>query len=169
MSQHLQVDGLDFKFDDDWMVAKFDDWSFYRKQFSRMRNEIKSIDLIAASPDKTSYFVEVKDYRVHRRTKPSDIGDEVSAKVFDTLAALLPAQVNANDEEERKLAYRMLRGKRLKVVLHLEQPAKHSKLFPRTIDPANVVMKLRQRLKPIDAHPAVTNMAQMHGMPWVVT
>ncbi|MEO5338378.1 MAG: hypothetical protein H7841_16035 [Magnetospirillum sp. WYHS-4] len=97
MTQDFKVDGLMFSFDGDWHVGKYDEWSFYGSQFSRMRNGIKAVDLLAVSPDGTAFFIEVKDYRRHRRTKPSDIGDEVAQKVFDTLAALLPAWVNGTD------------------------------------------------------------------------
>jgi hypothetical protein len=110
----------------------------------------------------------VKDYRVHPRTKPSEVSDEVSQKVLDTLAALLPAKVNANDADEQATAGTLLTAKKLRVVLHLEQPKKHSKLFPRAIDPANVQQKLRGLLKPIDAHPIVSEMIAMRSLPWAV-
>ena len=77
-------------------------------------------------------------------------------KVCDTLAALLPAALNGGDPAETAIARKALRAKKLRVVLHLEQPAKHSKLFPRAIDPAHVLLTLRRLLKPIDAHPIVT-------------
>jgi hypothetical protein len=57
----------------------------------------------------------------------------------------------------------------LRVVLHLEQPATHSKLFPRAIDPANVLMKLRQLVKAIDPHPLVVETHQMASLSWSVT
>jgi hypothetical protein len=57
---------------------------------------------------------------------------------------------------------------KLKVVLHLEQPNKSSKLFPRIYDPANVKEKLRQLIKPIHAHPKVTEMGMMNGVEWTV-
>ena len=49
---------------------------------------------------------------------------------------------------------------RIRLVLHLEQPAKHSKMFPRAINPANVRLKLRKRLKAIDPHPIVVEKVQ---------
>lgn len=169
MTQLLSVDGIVFEFEDNWVVGKYDDSAFYRKQFSRMRNGIKSVDIIACAPDRTAYFIEVKDYRTTRRTKPSSIDDEMCVKILDTIASLLPAKIKANDFDERKLAAAAIKSRRLRVVLHLEQPASHSKLFPRAIDPANVQMKLRQTLKPVDAHPLVTESGRMHGLAWAVT
>ncbi len=168
--QTFKVDGLTFSFvDDDWRVSKYDDWSFYQNRWKQMRNAIKAIDLLVCTSDGTTWFVEVKDYRRHRRIKTIDLADEVAAKVFDTLAALLPARVNGDVALEQHVAARALAATKLRVVLHLEQPAKHSKLFPRAIDPANVQQKLRQQIKPIDAHPIVCEMSQMpSALPWKV-
>ena len=163
MQRHL-VDGLYFNFPDDWHVSKYDDWSFYRNQFSRMWNGIKSLDLLAISPSKTAWLIEVKDYRVYQRTKPSELSEEVGKKVFDTLAALLPAKINADEVQEKTISRRILGVTGLRIVLHLEQPAKHSKLRPRAINPADVKMKLRQILKPIDAHPILSEMASMGSL-----
>jgi hypothetical protein len=133
-----------------------------------MWNGIKSLDLLAINPEKVVWLIEVKDYRLYQRTKPSELSEEIGKKVFDTLAALLPAKVNA-DAGEAAIAKRMLGANRLHVVLHLEQPAKHSKLRPRAINPADVTMKLRQILKPIDAHPKISEMANMGNLLWSVT
>jgi hypothetical protein len=168
MQRHL-VDGLYFNFPNDWHVSKYDDWSFYRTKFSRMWNGIKSLDLLAISPAKTAWLIEVKDYRLYQRTKPSELSEEIGKKVFDTLAALLPAKVNADDAEEIAISKRILDANKLRVVLHLEQPAKHSKLRPRAINPADIQMKLRQILKPIDARPILSEMASMGSLQWSVT
>jgi hypothetical protein len=165
----LSVDGLAFDFPDPWEATKYDDWSFYRNQFVRMWNGIKSVDLLAIDPDKTVWLIEVKDYRMHARTKPSDLGDEVAGKVFDTLAAILPAKVNANDAEEARLAKAVLGAKKLRVVLHVEQPAKHSALRPRAINPLDVQQTLRLKLKPVDAHPFVAEKIRMGSLAWSVT
>jgi hypothetical protein len=133
-----------------------------------MRAGIKAVDLLALEGEHTAWFVEVKDYRVHPRTKPSDLSDEVSQKVFDTLAALLPAQANANDAGERGMANAVLRATKVRVVLHLEQPAKRSRLRPDAISPSDVAQKLRRLLKPIDAHPAVVEKSQMGAIQWRV-
>jgi hypothetical protein len=164
----LLVDGLSFDFPASWEASKYDDWSVYRHQFSRMWNGIKAVDLLAVDPDKTAWFIEVKDYRMHPRTKPSELSNEVAHKVFDTLAAMLPAKVNAYDVEEMRLATAVLGAKKLRVVLHLEQPAKHSALRPRGINPLDVQQALRLVLKPIDAHPFVAETSQMGSLVWSV-
>lgn len=167
--QCYDVDGLNFYFPDDWKVSKYDDWSFYRNQFGKMRNGIKSLDLLAVDPNKTAWLIEAKDYRTHQRTKPSDLAGEIAHKVFDTLAALLPAKIHANDAGEKEMARAVIGSHDLRVVLHLEQPTKHSKLRPRAIDLANLKIKIRGLLKPIDAHPQVVEMATMATLGWTVS
>jgi hypothetical protein len=169
MTHRCVVDGLNFDFEDGWLITKYDDWQFYRRQFGRMRNGIKAIDLLVCAPNRIVYLVEVRDHRAHIRTKPSELSDEIMAKVFDTLAAMLPAKINGRDGNERAVAARVLSANSLKVILHLEQPVQDSKLFRRAIDPADVQMKLRQRLKPIDPHPKVCEMGRMYDLSWSVT
>jgi hypothetical protein len=167
--QTLLVDGLTFEFPDSWILGRYDQWSFYRNRFSRIGNGLKALDLLAVSPSRVAWLVEVKDYRVHQRTKPSNLAEEVSQKVLDTLAAILPSKINGDDPDEVRISTRVMRAIQLRVVLHLEQPAKHSKLFPRAIDPANVHMELRRKLKAIDAHPVIAEIAYMHGLEWNVS
>jgi hypothetical protein len=132
----------------------------------KLRDGIKALDLLVCSSDGTAWFIEVKDYRRHARTKVIDLVDEVAGKVYDTLAALLPARASGDDAHETSVATAALAARRLRVVLHLEQPATHSKLFPRAIDPAKVRQKLRQQIKPIDAHPIVCETTRMGTLPW---
>jgi len=164
----IDVDGLLFDFPTPWHVSKFDDWAFYRRQFSRMWSGIKSIDLLAVDPEKTAWFIEVKDYSEHVRANPSDLGDEVAHKVFDTLAAMLAAKLNGNDAEEIEMATAVLGAKRLRVVLHLEQPVKHSSFRPRAINPLDVEQRLRALLKPVDPHAVVVESSRMGSLAWSV-
>lgn len=112
--QRHNVDGLNFDFPDDWQVSKYDDWSYYRNQFAKMWNGIKSLDLLAVDPVQTAWLIEVKDYRVNQRTKPS-------------------------------------------------------KLRPQAINPADLKQKIRQLLKPVDAHPIVVGMTTMGALGWNVS
>jgi hypothetical protein len=167
----FNVDGLTFTFPDDWQVSKYDEWSYYRNQFGRMRNSIRAVDLVAKAPDRTVWLVEVKDYRHPNAAIPSleDLALVAWDKVYDTLAALLPASLLANDPDERGLARGLCRGSALRVVLHVEQPMKRSVLFPRGgIDPANLRMKLKQMLRPIDPHALVASSGLMVNLPWGV-
>lgn len=165
---HVEVDGLLFMFPDAWLTGKFDEWVFYRAQFSTMWDGIKAIDLLAVDPDQTAWFIEVKDYRLFPRTKPTELADEIAHKVFDTLAALLPAKTSASVLEEKSLAGAVLRARKIRVILHLEQPAKPSRLRPRAINPADLTLQLRIKLKPIDTHPFVAEKSNMGSLNWTV-
>lgn len=75
-----------------------------------MHDGIKAVDIIAIDPQKTVWLIEAKDYRTHRRSKTIPIIDEIWQKVFATLAALLPAKVNASSGEENDFAAKILGG-----------------------------------------------------------
>jgi len=165
----INVDGLIFEFPDGWQIGKYDEWSFYRNQVLRMRDGIKALDLLAVDPDKTTWLIEVKDYRTNPRTKPSDLPEEIAHKVFDTLAAMIPAKIYATNPDEQQLARAISASQKLRVVLHLEQPAKHSKLRPCAINPADVQQKTRQLLKPVDAHALVVEIGEMRKLAWHVS
>ncbi|MFZ2755027.1 MAG: hypothetical protein WAZ48_16485 [Lysobacteraceae bacterium] len=164
----IEIDTLMFTFDTNWKCQKTDEWAFYRRHFSKIMSGIKSVDCIAIDTAAVAWLIESKDYRLFSRTKPSEISEEVAKKVFDTLAMLLPAKNNASKQEESEFAREVCGCNKLRVVLHLEQPAKHSKLFPRAIDPADVMQKMRQRLRSIDAHPIVSEIGNMRGLSWAV-
>jgi len=159
---------LTFNFLNGLQATKYDDWSFYRNQFSGAFGGTKAIDIICIDGPRI-WLIEVKDFRVNIRTKPTDLGEEIAFKVRDTLAGLLAASCNANDPDEKSMANRALKCKRIRVVLHLEQPGKHSVLFPRAINPSNIQLKLKQLLKAIDAHPVVTDKNYLNGTNWTVT
>jgi hypothetical protein len=158
---------LTFEFPAGWDVAKLDDWSFYRNQFLKVCNGTKAVDILAIEPGQAcAWYIEVKDYRRHVRTKTVHVADEIACKVRDSLALLAAASVN--DDVEKAQARLALRCQDIKVILHLEQPAKHSKLFPRKIDLANTQQKLRQLVRAIDPHALVREMNLMHGCEWTV-
>ncbi|RLT38303.1 MAG: hypothetical protein DWI57_12275 [Chloroflexi bacterium] len=165
----MQVESLSFQFPDTWAVTRYDDWSFYKNRFKDACGGNKAIDLLALDPvDRTLWLIEVKDYRRHPREKVIELWDEIALKSRDTLAGLVAARFNGEDAE-RKQALRSLQARRLRIVFHLEQPEKHSKLFPRSFDPANIQQKLRQIVRPIDPHALVVEKNQMGQVLWVVT
>ncbi len=94
---------LTFQFPDGWQATKFDDWRFYRNQFQKVCGA-KAIDMLVIASDHCMWVIEVKDYRVHPRTKTIALPDEVACKVRDSLAALVAARVNANDEGEKQIS-----------------------------------------------------------------
>lgn len=164
----IRIDKLIFEFPDDCTVSKFDDWDFYTKQFqSTLGGGVKAVDLIAIDKRGTAWFIEVKDYRAHLRTKPSCIAEETAEKIFDTFAALLPAKLNGKVLSEVLFVESLHRVTALKAVLHLEQPTP-STLFPVPISPVNVQMKLRRLLRAIDLQPVVCDMSSATNHGWRV-
>ncbi len=160
---------LRFSFGESCLAEKYDDWSFFCNQFQNTCGGAKAVDIICLSRN-TSWLIEIKDYRQHKRTKPQDIGDEVALKVRDTLAGLVAAKMNANDSNEKNFAKKALQSKFIRVVLHLEQPEKHSRLFPRAIDPAAVKQSLKRQLRAIDAHPSIVHKNNLSSyMDWKIT
>lgn len=161
---------LTFTFKTGAQASKYDDWSFYRKQFQQgCFTDNKAVDLLCEL-DREAWLIEVKDYRAHARTKVLDLADEVALKVRDTLAGLVAASVGANDAAERAFAGRMVRARRMRVVCHIEQPAKGSRLRPRVIELDKLKQKLRTLLKAVDAHPIVMDRSSTaNALPWTVT
>jgi hypothetical protein len=161
---------LRFDFVNEWDVSKPDGWSFYRNQFQQIVSGTKAIDILAIEPTGTAVWcIEVKDYRDHPRTKTVGVAEETAAKVRDSLALFAAARFNANDAGEKASSTRALTANHIRVVLHLEQREKPSKLFPRKIDLANVQQRLRQLVKSVDPHACVRESSDMQGCPWGVS
>ncbi|WP_457573180.1 hypothetical protein [Desulfolithobacter sp.] len=159
---------LTFVFEEGWQVTQLDDWSFHRKQFQSVGGGSKAVDILAMGPNDIAWFIEVKDYRQYRRTKILELVDEVAIKVRDSLACVYACQANANDAGEKGFAAAAVRRKKIRVGLVLEQPKNHSRMFPRTFDPAKVQQKLKQLIKAIDAHPVVAEKANQEKLPCIV-
>ena len=167
----IQEGDLTFSFETNGgsLASQYDTWSFYRNQFISVCNGTKAVDFIYVDNNKkTAWFIEVKDYR-HPDTehiKPSELGEIVAFKVRDTLAGLAAASCNANDSQEKRLAKQVLKSQRFRVVLHMEQPQRRGK----AIDPADVLQKIKQRLKAVDAHPSVVHQGNLKpDMNWTVS
>lgn len=166
--------GLAFDFDDDWSPAKLDDWAYYQggtgrgNGFKDCCQGNKSVDIAALQKStRTLWLIEVKDYRVHARTKPVAVWEEVAVKTRDSLACLLSARMKASGGEQA-LAAKYAKAHFIRVVLHLEQPTVHSRLFPRVFDLSHVMQRLKQLVKPIDAHPWVVDRASLREGLWSV-
>ncbi|MBO1926313.1 hypothetical protein J3998_01880 [Thiomicrorhabdus sp. 6S2-11] len=160
---------LNFRFSRaDDCATKYDDWFFYRKQFNGAFGGTKAVDIVFIDTCQT-WLIEVKDYRNNPRTKTIDLGEEIALKVRDTLNGLIAAKHNATDADEKRFARKALAKHQFRVVLHLEQPRKKSKLFPKAIDVSKVQLKLKQWLKALDAHPNVVDKGSLKAaMPWIV-
>lgn len=164
----LQEGLLKFYFPDHWLISKYDEWPFYKNQFQYSCLGCKAVDFLAFDTErKELWLIEVRDYRVHRRSKEITMWDEMALKTLHTLSGLVAAKVNSTDET-KSFAEHSVACTRLRVVLHLEQPKHHSKLYPRIFNLADVQQKLRQLLKPIDAHPRVMEIDRMPNVAWTV-
>lgn len=127
------------------------------------------MDFIGWEPnERTLWLLEVKDYTTNRREKSLNIDDEIATKVRDTLAFLLGASAMAAPDSAKTDAFATscLPPKKIRVVLHLEQPCKPSKLFPRIKNIADMTQLLRRKLRCIDAHPKVVSLIHPATLPW---
>ncbi|WP_203228000.1 hypothetical protein [Roseovarius dicentrarchi] len=148
--------GLSFRFTDVGFASKYDDWSHYRNQFQRACGSSKAVDFLV-SKGSTLWLIEVKDFRRHPRTNPSELADDIAEKVRDTMAGLMSAKHFATNLEESSISRAALKCKKLRIALHLEQPKNPSRLFPTSIDPANLSIKLKQKIRFADPHTVITN------------
>ena|SRR5690554_218855 len=151
------------------MASQYDEWSFYRKQFIKVAGGTKAVDFIYVDKvGNVTWLIEVKDYRhpEAKSIKPSELAGVVAQKVCDSLAGLAAARCNANDATEREFSEAALTTGSIRVVLHMEQVNRNH----RFIDPANVLTKLKQQIKAVDAHPVVVSQASLKtNMRWIVT
>jgi hypothetical protein len=156
-----------FDFPEGFEVQKLDDTTFYRKHFLPILQGLKAVDFLAFDPKKSElWLIEVKDYRAHRRTKKIDLVDEVTQKVLSSLSCLIAMRANANVPEEKIFAEEAIKKTRLKVVLHLEQSEKPSKLRPTVYDPTNLRIKLREKVRSIDSKAEFSSIAFTQPVPW---
>ena len=147
---------LSFAFKDIAFAEKYDDWQHYRNQYNRACGGSKAVDFIVSKNDEL-WLIEVKDFRQQRRVKTIDLADEIALKVRDTMAGLVSAKFLARSKTETIAATEAFSCTKLRVGFHLEQPRTPSKLFPQSVDPANIKMKLRQILRFADPHIEVFN------------
>ena len=156
---------MQFDFPPDWQVEQYDAQnSFYRRRRFEGIAESKAVDIVAINPSRRElWLIEVKDFRAFPKKDTQDMIGIVIQKVRDTLAGILTAAFYENG------FYRTaVNQEQVRVVFHLEQPEKHSKLYPQLIDLANGTIKLRQRIRVIDPHPILCNM-ESNCNPWTVT
>jgi hypothetical protein len=164
----LSEGSLTFSFPETWVVSKYDQWPYYKNQFKDSCLGNKAVDFMAFDPQNgTLWMIEVKDYRIHGRTKTLSIWDEIALKTRDTLAGLVSAIVH-KEYAEFVFVRLVTHVRKFRVVLHLEQPAMPSKLFPRPFDNAKLQQKIKQLIKPIDAHPKVMSISTISSSAWQV-
>ncbi|MEI7868637.1 MAG: hypothetical protein WCI11_12150 [Candidatus Methylumidiphilus sp.] len=151
---------LEFTFPENWQAIKLDDTGFYRKHFQNFADS-KSMDIASFQNEGDElWLLEIKDYRMDRRTKTSDIFKEVAIKVRDTLALLYLAK-GKSETAIHSFAQKAVAKSKIRIVLHLEQPAKHSKLYPAIVERNNAQMKLTQTVRVVDPHPLFCELSAM--------
>ena len=76
-------------------ASKYDECTFYLKQFQNVGSGQKAVDIICVEGNEC-WFIEVKDYRKPRTGKVTNLHIDLTIKVRDTLAGLVAAQFNPN-------------------------------------------------------------------------
>lgn len=158
---------LAFDFPATWRATKYDEWTFYIKHFQTICGSAKAVDIVAVAPNGCLWLIEIKDYRAGPRQKAIELVEEIALKVRDSLAGLAAARLRANNADEAEAANQASQCNDIKVVLHLEQPAKPSRLHPAE-DVSKLLQKLKQLLRAIDFHPRVTNLDDGNKYGWDV-
>ncbi len=161
---------LTFTFPKTWQAIKYDETSFYKKHVQKL-GASRCVDIVAfeAGADDQLWLLEVKDYRRRQRNKTEDLFLEIARKVRDTLANLYLAQ---RHEEADCHAFAQLANRKqtIRVVLHLEQTSKPSKLYPPVVSRTNAQIKLRQMVRVADPHALFCEIAKMPVQcQWTVT
>ncbi len=170
MSQTVDVDGMSLTMPAGWWVWKYDDSAFYRNQFQGFAGGSKAVDAVAFAPDGALWLIELKDYRHHRRTKPSSVFAEVALKVRATLAGLAVARLRANDLTEKSRAQQTMTSTQIRVALQLAQSAKPSRLFPQVLDPLDAQLQLRRTVGVVDRHPVcILGQTPHRRCPWTTS
>lgn len=162
---------LGFQFPDGWHADQLDEWRFYKNHYLKLSTGIKCVDFLAIDPERQVWLVEVKDYRRDRRTTSSDLLDSIVDKVLGSLGLLMAAclQTDHIRQDQRKLARLVARQRRLRVVLHLEQPRHRSRLHPEPMNPASLRQALRRRLQVTGVVHEVRVVSRERGyVPWQV-
>jgi hypothetical protein len=167
MTIKIQEGNLVFNFAFD--AIKFDDSQYYREHFSRIKNGIAAVDILAVN-NNIGYLIEVKDYR-HPDTENLELHELIDSlinKIISTLAAILPMKNNANVATEKQIAILFSKTDELKVILHIELSPPNSKTKQSLWNFQHLQIELKKRLKPIDAHPKVVSKENLKSLPWTV-
>lgn len=168
---NIQEGRFTYQFPSDWVASKYDQDSFYIQHFQRVGQiesgdeGAKAVDVLAFGVGPELWLIEQKDYTGGQaQIQASALLRAFSAKVTDTLACLLAARSRAQpDTTSHELAIKALARPLLRCVLHVEQTAKPSRLFPQVIDPKTARDKLRRSLKPIDPRAEFGTAAELNA------
>lgn len=162
MSQNFPEGSLNFDFPDDCIVLKYDDCNFHTRHWCSFAGGSKGVDFVVFAQG-CIWLVEVKDYRINRRLKATNLFDEVAFKVRDSLAGLHVLSLREYDNDDREKAANVVKNSEsIRVVLHIEQPQQHSKLFPQIIDWKTAKDCLKRKIRTVDPRCLVGNSAHLN-------
>lgn len=170
MAMPMTEGDWDFAFPAGCRVSRPERWTFYRQHFQNTAGGSKTVDFIVLGRHEC-WLLESTDYRRPQTVRPADLPLEIAQKMRDTLALLAAAAAQANNAEELRFAKGTLARRRWRVALHIEFNVRPSKLFPATVDLADIRQKLRQKsgVRGIDPHPVVHMSNSRANVPWTVT
>jgi hypothetical protein len=105
----LSVDGLRFRFDDSWLVTKWDDSPWYRKGIEGLKGDVdgrpegtKAVDVVGIRAE-IPYLFEVKDFRgfaIQNKVRQiRELPVEIGVKARDTIAGLVGVVSRGGDGE----------------------------------------------------------------------
>jgi len=169
MPHKYQEGRLKFIFPDDFQVFRPGLSAYYIRRFQSFCGGCKEKDFATwDGPNRTMWLLEVKDYSTSSRNKTMDLIDEIAEKTRDTLAFLAGAAANANPDtvQTGEFARACLPADRIRVVLHLELPAKPSKLHPPLKFGVDATQSLRKKIRCIDPHALVISTNVPANVPW---
>jgi hypothetical protein len=168
MAQTFQEGRIRFEFPDGWTVLRPEKASYYTRHFQKMAGGCKEMDFVLFEPaNRVLWLLEAKDYTTERRTKEQCIFEEVAVKIRDSLALLLAGSVRDDSSNCGVGSFMVVSAipHEIKVVLHLEQPSKPSKLFPGVKIDADATQILRSKVRAIDPHARVSSTVSTN-LPW---
>ena len=169
MPTRFRESNVEWAFDDDCRVAQYDTSSWYRRHFNACANSA-AVDFVAVHQN-TTWLIEIKNFTLSRpEPEKGPLWEIVTRKVRDTLAGLLAGAAHTGNDDERALFREAIHASRLRVVFHCERPAHQRRLFDSLPDAADLQAKLRQTLRPVDAHVRVIDCEHpLIGAPWTST
>lgn len=160
MPQAYPEDRIRLEFPDGWKVLRPAKGAYYKRHFQTFAGGCKEMDFILFEPvSRVLWLLEVKDYKTNRRVKPQCVFEEIAEKVRDSLALLLASSVRDDPSicGVRSFMDVCAIPNEIKVVLHLEQPSKPSKMFPGVKIDADATQKLRAKVRAVDPRARVSS------------
>ncbi|WP_441286832.1 hypothetical protein ACSRUE_31545 [Sorangium sp. KYC3313] len=123
MTKSLTEKSLRFDFDDDWKLCGTWDGTSASKYEIVQGKTPACVDLVAIDSTGSVYLIEVKDHAKHPRENEKPLPDVLRDKVHDTVMGVI-TETRRGDKTmlSTPLAHALVKGARVRVVLHLEEP-----------------------------------------------